>query len=193
MTIRRAKRADNDQIAAVCLLTGAQGRDATGLFGDDTALSDVYATPYLFGPTCFCFVWDVEGVARGYVLGAADTEEFQEWFVEEWWPSRSPLHEVRTEADAWLLPSAADPRRMIIPALDEYPAHLHIDLLPDQQGRGGGRQLIEAAAEFLHGEGVPGVHLVAERANAGAQAFYPRVGFEAIDADDTLVTWARRL
>jgi GNAT superfamily N-acetyltransferase len=193
VTIRQAAAADEDQIAHICLLTGAAGGDATGRFSNDRTLADVYALPYLFGPTCFCLVWDVEGEARGYVLGAVDTREFQDWFVDEWWPSRVDRHPLRTEDDEWLVLSGADPRRMLIPQLDDYPAHLHIDLLPDQQGRGAGRQLIEAAAGRARDAGALGIHLVAEKANLGAQAFYPRVGFEAIAQTETVVTFGRRL
>ncbi|WP_062524803.1 GNAT family N-acetyltransferase [Demequina rhizosphaerae] len=191
--IRPATAADHAAIARICLLTGAQGDDATGRFGDDTVLADVYATPYLHGPGGFCLVWDDGGEARGYVLGTSDTGAFQRWFVEEWWPRVGPTHAERTPDDAWLLPSAADPGRMLIPQLAAYPAHLHIDLLPDQQGRGAGRALVDAACRLLAGRGVPGVHLVAERANAGAQAFYPRVGFAPVGGDDATVTFARSL
>ena len=82
---------------------------------------------------------------------------------------------------------------MLLDCVDEYPAHLHIDLLPDAQGRGAGRALIEAMAALLTERGVPGVHLNASKANTGAQAFYPRVGFEAIDEDEGSVTFGRRL
>lgn len=193
MTVRPAIPSDHAAIARICLLTGAQGGDATGVFGDDTALSDVYATPYLHGPGGFCLVWDVDGEARGYVLGTEDTRAFQDWFVDAWWPRVGPSHVSRTAGDAWLLPSAVDPARMIVPGLADHPAHLHIDLLPDQQGRGAGRALIEAACSLLASRGVPGVHLVAERANAGAQAFYPRVGFRAVHQDDATVTFGRRI
>lgn len=193
MAIRPAAQRDHAQIAHICLKTGAAGSDATGLFCDDTALSDVYATPYLVGPDGFCLVWDVDGEARGYVLGTSDTQAFQQWFVDEWWPRVGPRHRQRTDADAWLLPSAADPERMLIPQLDDFPAHLHIDLLPDQQGRGAGRALIGAACALLTERGAAGVHLVAERANVVAQAFYPRVGFVAVDESDAVVTFGRRL
>ncbi|WNM26652.1 GNAT family N-acetyltransferase [Demequina capsici] len=191
MGIRPAVAADHAQVARICLLTGRQGSDATGVFCDDTALADVYATPYLHGPGGFCLVWDVEGEARGYVLGTSDTETFQRWFVETWWPERVADHQPVTVDDGWLLPSAADPERMLGPQLGEFPAHLHIDLLPDQQGRGVGRMLIEAAAGLLMRRGVAGVHLVAEVANRGAQAFYPRVGFVAVGRTADVVTWAR--
>ncbi len=193
MSIRAAVEADRDRIARICLLTGRRGGDATGVFGDDTALADVYATPYLEGPGGFCLVWDVDGEPHGYVLGTSDTVAFQRWFVEDWWTRVGPRHLGRSADDVGLHDAAADPARMLGPAVDEYPAHLHIDLLPDQQGQGAGRRLIEAACAHLSDAGVAGVHLVAERANEGAQAFYPRVGFEAVAEDDGSVTWARRL
>ena len=193
MTVRPATAADHEQIARICLLTGATGKDATGVFSNDTTLSDVYATPYLHGPGGFCLVWDVDGEARGYVLGTDGTRAFQEWFTGEWWPSRAERHPARTDGDGWLLPEAQNPGRTLIDRVDEFPAHLHIDLLPDQQGKGAGRALIDACVELLRARGVKGLHLVAEKANAGAQAFYPRVGFEAINDAETVVTFARRL
>ena len=193
MAIRAAVAADHEPIARICLLTGATGRDATGLFSNDSTLSDVYATPYLYGPDGFSLVWDVGGEARGYVLGTLDTRAFQEWFNRDWWPSRAPLHPARTEGDGWLIPEAQNPQRTIIRDVDLYPAHLHIDLLPDQQGKGAGRALMEAACGLAAASGIPGIHLVAEKANVAAQAFYPRLGFEAIDEDEASVTFGRRL
>ncbi len=193
MTIRPATQADHAQIARICLLTGATGKDATGMFSNDTTLADVYATPYLHGPGGFALVWDVDGEARGYVLGTSDTRAFQEWFNDEWWPSRRDAHPPRTDGDGWLIPEAENPRRTLIEAVDAYPAHLHIDLLPDQQGQGAGRALIEECIRLLEVRGVPGSHLVAEKANAGAQAFYPRVGFEPIAIDETTVTFGLTL
>jgi len=190
--IRPASPADAESIARICLLTGADGGDATGLFADDTALADVFAVPYLYGPACIALAWEVDGEVRGYVLGASDTAEFQQWFSDTWWPSR-PHRVERTAGDEWLLLSAADPQRTLSSHLGDYPAHLHIDLLPDQQGRGAGRQLIEAFCAAAADAGAAGVHLVASSANLGAAAFYPRVGFSAIDTTATTTTYARRL
>lgn len=193
MIIRQAQPADAEAIARICLLTGDVGQDATGMFCDDTAVSDVYASPYLHGPGGFGLVWDVGGEARGYLLGTDDTVAFQEWFSNEWWPRVGAHRTQMTAKDAWLLSAAADPRRMLNSYLDDYPAHLHIDLLPDQQGKGAGSALIEAACALLAKRGVPGVHLGADAANAGALAFYPRVGFELLNARDGGADFGRRI
>lgn len=189
--IRPATPDDEQQIARICLLTGADGGNAAGRFGDDLVLADVFALPYLYGPSCFVWVVDIGGEARGYVVGTADTEAFQQWFSGEWWPQRGPLHSAKTEDDAWLLPSADDPTRCLSDAVAEFPAHLHIDLLPELQGAGWGRRLIDTLVAQLADEGVEGVHLVAPRANVAAQAFYPKVGFAPIGEDDATVTFAR--
>lgn len=189
--IRPATTADEQQIARICLLTGADGGDAAGRFSDDTALADVFALPYLHGPSCFAWVVDIGGQAHGYVVAAADTHAFQEWFSNEWWPARGPLHALETEDDAWLLPAAADPTRCLSDVVADYPAHLHIDLLPDLQGAGWGRRLIDTLMAQLAEHGVEGVHLVVPRANTRAQEFYPKVGFVRIGEDDQDVTYAR--
>ena len=177
MTIRPATTADHDAIARICLLTGDAGSDATGKHGDDTMLADVYATPYLYGPRTFALVWDEGEGPAGYVIGTEDTRAFQAWFSATWWSSVADRHPLRAEADESLLRNAADPERMIVGVLDTHPAHLHIDLLPEAQGRGAGRALIEAACALLTQRGVPGVHLDIDPRNDGARAFYPRVGF----------------
>ncbi|WP_062079254.1 GNAT family N-acetyltransferase [Demequina globuliformis] len=178
MTIRPATDADRDAIARICLLTGNAGGDATGMYGDETALADVYATPYLDGPGSFALVWDQGEGAIGYCVGTSDTAAFQAWFTRTWWPSVAHAHPLRTEADETLLRAATNAERMMTPLVEDYPAHLHIDLLPQAQGKGAGRQLIEAAVAILADRGVPGVHLGIDPANVGAAAFYPRVGFQ---------------
>jgi ribosomal protein S18 acetylase RimI-like enzyme len=77
---------------------------------------------------------------------------------------------------AWILhhPSA-DPR-----VVADYPAHLHIDLLPEGQGRGGGRALMEHFLAAVRERGADGVHLYVGLANTGARAFYAKLGFKPL-------------
>lgn len=195
VSIRPTRQSDRSVIAKICLLTGAAGEDATGHYGDLTMLSDVYATPYLDGPGGFALVWDDGDGPAGYVLGTTDTVAFQEWFVQTWWPSVVDTHRGESAADRSLKESAANPSRMLVDVLADFPAHLHIDLLPEAQGKGAGRALIEAACALLSARLVAGVHLEADPKNAGALAFYPRVGFEqhALRDDDGIGAFVRKL
>jgi len=191
--IRKATLADEADIARICLLTGADGEDATGLYSDETMLADVYASPYLRGPSCVAWVVDVGGRPRGYVVAATDSTAFSQWFTEDWWPSRAPLHAAATPEDAQLVAAAEDPERWHTDLAATFPAHLHIDLLPELQGAGWGRRLIDTLCAELAQDGVAGVHLVASKSNPAAQLFHPKVGFAPIGETATDVTFARRL
>jgi GNAT superfamily N-acetyltransferase len=62
--------------------------------------------------------------------------------------------------------------------LEDYPAHLHIDILPEYQGHGGGKNLIAALLAKLQADRVRGIHLMKSGENKGAEVFYGRMGFE---------------
>jgi GNAT superfamily N-acetyltransferase len=66
---------------------------------------------------------------------------------------------------------------------NEYPGHLHIDLLPEFQGRGFGKRLTDVLLEKMrnNGEG-KGVHLIMAGDNINAQGFYMHLGFERYKA-----------
>src|SRR6185312_3341971 len=65
----------------------------------------------------------------------------------------------------------------------DYPAHLHINVLPEAQSGGWGRRLIEAELAALRKAGVRGVHLGVSPTNLRAQGFYRHVGFTDISRD----------
>jgi GNAT superfamily N-acetyltransferase len=84
---------------------------------------------------------------------------------------------TREDSMLWL---HEHPERMNVPELADYPAHLHIDLLPEWQGKGFGRGLINAFLTGLREAGVARVHLGMAVANVEARAFYDRLGFTEI-------------
>lgn len=190
--IRPYRPADRAQLADICLKTAAGGGDATGVYSDDTLMPEVFALPYVeYAPDLAFVVAEREpGEERvlGYVLGVADTAAFIDWYAREWapgfrarHPSPGPPTGARpafTEAD--LVDAGGDPERMRIAELDDYPAHLHIDLLPELQGQGWGRRLIATLCDALAARGVTRVHLGMDPANTGARAFYERLGFHEL-------------
>lgn len=186
--IRPYQPDDRDGVALVCLRTAAGGGDATGVYSDDTLMPEVFALPYVdYAPELAFVVSDGQRVV-GYVLGVADTAAFIEWWKREWAPgfaARHPSPGAPTAhepgfTEAQLIEAGVNPERLRIPELDEYPAHLHIDLLPELQGRGFGRRLIDTLRAALAARGVPGVHLGLDAANVGARAFYDRLGFREL-------------
>jgi ribosomal protein S18 acetylase RimI-like enzyme len=200
VTIRHAAAADRDALYEICLLTGDAGEDATGLYVDPDLLGELWVGPYLVLEPNLAFVGDDRGTPIGYVLGAADTAAFEAACEERWWPA---LRERYPDAPAsgeltrdeelhrWI----HHPPPTAAAVLAEYPAHLHIDLLPRAQGRGLGRRLVDTLLGALRDRSVPGVHLGVDAANRRAMRFYEHLGFEVIgpDPDDPGVLYGLHL
>lgn len=190
-TIRPYRAADLPALYAICLRTAAAGGDASADYPeqDHELLGAVFAAPYaVLEPESVFVVDDGQGQAVGYVLGTADTAGFVKRFRDEWlptvagrWPAPDGEPATPTEVMASLLHT---PERMVVPALDGYPAHLHIDVLPAFQGAGNGRALMDAFLASLAARGVPAVHLGMLTTNTAARAFYDRLGFHEVAVPD---------
>ena len=195
--IREVEPGDLDALYEVCLRTGDGGSDATALYKDPRLLGEVYVGPYvlLSGAIGFCAV-DDDG-AGGYVLAAVDTRRFEAQCEADWWPalrSRYPdpgpepqTHDERAIA-AIHRPLSADEGLVA-----DFPAHLHLDLLPRLQGRGVGRIMMELILSALASRNAPGVHLVADARNGRAIGFYRHLGFSTLQTDQAGVVMGTRL
>lgn len=182
LSIRPFEPADEAALVDICLRTGAAGDDASHLYASPTLLADVYATPYVRHDPSLALVVDNGRRAVGYVLATADTRAFAEWFSGIWWPGVRP--DPVAPSDAALVTSADAPERMLLADVDRYPAHLHIDLLPEAQGTGFGRRLMGQMFDRLRERHVPAVHLALDPANTGAGVFYERLGFTPLLASN---------
>lgn len=171
----------------ICLKTGRSGTDATGWLDDDDLLPDIYALPYVDLAPETAFVVDVEGRARGYILGVEDTAEFVERLRAKWLPAFEQKYPLTGEESTTqrIVRDGRRPERMLIPELGDYPAHLHIDLLPDLQGQGLGRMLVRTLLAELTSRGVPAVWLEYAPDNVSAGAFYQRLGFAPLPSSAT--------
>ncbi len=179
--IRLARSADAAAIDDICVRTGAAGQDARGVHSSDDLVPDVWARPYLALEPELAFVLDEGTGPIGYVLGTADTADFVARYREQWMPGfAARWADDDDPRDRDPIRAGLEPERMLVPELDRYPAHLHIDLLPEAQGRGWGRALIDHFVGELRARGVPGVHLGVDPANTGAVAFYARLGFDPL-------------
>jgi ribosomal protein S18 acetylase RimI-like enzyme len=68
--------------------------------------------------------------------------------------------------------------------VDQYPSHLHIDLLERAQGRGIGKAMMLIVLETLREQGSKGVHLGMGAQNSRAFTFYTKLGFTLLDKND---------
>ncbi|MBS2535294.1 GNAT family N-acetyltransferase [Catenulispora sp. NF23] len=195
-TIRLYRPEDRDALYDICMRTGYAGGDARGIYRDQDLLPDVFAAPYVTLEPDLAFVLDDGGRAVGYVLGTSDSERFVRELRDRWLPmvgARHPLPGGEPGTlDAVMTELLHHPERRIVPELADYPAHLHIDLLPSHQGQGHGRALLSTLFAALDQAGAKRVHLVMSTANTAARAFYDRIGFHEIPIDDPGLTFLGR-
>lgn len=197
--IRQALAEDHPALMSVCLLTGDSGADGTALHDDPEILGMVYAVPYqVFAPRLAFVLEDSEGVC-GYAFGVPDTAAFDLWMDEVWYPPlrarlRNPgADPARWRQSDWVRWRVFAPRSAVPVDPGQYPAHVHIDLLPRAQGRGLGRAMMENVLSALASEGVAGTFLEVGRHNKRAQDFYRHLGFEAAVAGDEAVIMVKSL
>ena len=157
-------------------------------------LPDIFTGPYLLftgpylllEPELAFVLLDTEDRPAGCIVGTADTPPFVAAYRREWLPrfaGRYPwpgAHGSGEDRDAERTHELHHPEWMLRDDLTDYPAHLHIALAPQAQGKGAGRALMDTYLEALRAAGVPRVHLSMSAANIGARAFYDRLGFQQI-------------
>lgn len=175
--IRPYRPTDRAAVYDICTRTAASGGDARGIHSTDDLMPDVWAGPYVDLEPETAYVVDEGDGAVGYIIGTADTRSFVERYRARWLPFLIERYPDPSPVDAPVVAMGLDADRMLIPEVDAYPAHLHIDLLPEIQGKGFGRRLIDHFRAELAARSVAAVHLSVDPANTAARAFYDRLDF----------------
>lgn len=186
--IRPYRASDRDDVYEICVRTGDSGGDATGKYSSDDLLPDIFAGPYLAYQPDLAFVVDTGEHVAGYVIGVADSRAYADWYDEAWLPgfvAHHPLDAASSDDERSIIGIGLDPRGSIVPEVEDYPAHLHIDLLPELQGQGFGRALIRRMLGELRVRGVPGLYLTMSSSNRSARAFYDRLGFRDLPSSSS--------
>jgi ribosomal protein S18 acetylase RimI-like enzyme len=200
MLIRNAVGSDAPYCYEICLKTGYASKDATGFFYDPYLLGQYYAAPYLFYDTSLCFVAEEGGLPQGYIIAAQDTPAFNQWMEQVWlpplrrrYPQPYPAEKTLSNYEATIIELFHRRLDVAPPWVADFPAHLHIDLLPPLQGRGVGRSLMNTLFAALEQRGCQGVHLGVSKVNTGAIAFYHKMGFTQLDENDYGLTLGKKL
>ena len=212
--IRSAYASDVDAAYLVCLETGNYGADGTEFYLDDPLiLGHRYTGPYLeFDETAYVLE-DQQGVC-GYTLGVLDSRAFWERYLAEWVPhvvsllpegvreSHGPggvyatKSESESEPRSWELYRhflAPPPLYEFDHLVDEYPSHLHIDIIARGQGQGYGTKLIRTLLSDLRARGSAGVHLEMAITNDPAYVFYSNLGFVEIERNEEEIVMGLKL
>ena len=194
--IRPYHCSDLTSIYRICLLTGNSGNDATDLFRESDLLGHFYAAPYVIFEPEICFVVTNDNNPCGYMIGTKDSNKFYQKCESEWFPTLRERYPLMDEKDnSW---DARIIRRIheghiVKPELINYPAHLHIDLLPETQGQGIGRKIMDTFINKLKELDVPALHLEVGKSNLGAIKFYGKLGFTQIHEYEHSIAFGMKL
>lgn len=169
--IRPAEDKDIKDIEYICRMTAGPEARSREDVGKKIALT--YSTYYARAEQETSFVLDDNGKAVGYILCAPDYSKYVKNYrkneVRKLWS-----FDKRQYLTAFFLPLG------YLPFRNRYPAHLHIDLLDDYQGKGYGSQMMDTLLDKLRKMNIPGVMLIVDKNNKGAQRFYNRAGFKKL-------------
>jgi ribosomal protein S18 acetylase RimI-like enzyme len=181
--IRPYHPSDLPSVYEICLRTGNHGEDATSSYAHRQLLGHYYAGPYAVLEPDLCFILTADGEPCGYVLGTRDSTAFWSRCEAEWFPALRERYPLPPPEDK---SPDAEMKRAIHRGIEpgyyalEYPAHLHIDLLPQAVGGGNGRRMMETFLDRLRELDVPAVHLGVSRKNERAVGYYEHMGFERL-------------
>lgn len=183
--IRAYRPSDLDQLYEICVRTGNAGQDAYDLVNDKQIYGHIWSAPYgLHEPEHAFVLTDDNDVAKGYVLGALDSRAFEARLEAQYWPAlRERYPEGSGEGlDALLIGLIHHPPVAHDKIVEDYPSHLHIDLLPEVQGAGNGKAMMDTLIDALTRDGSRGVHFGVSAQNERALGFYAHLGFETLHA-----------
>lgn len=190
------KPSDLDKLYEICLKTGDSGKDASNIYKDPKLIGNLYAAPYALLNPELVFILTLNETPVGYILGTDNSESFYYKCEKQWFPKLR---------EKYALPSPEDesPDSKIIrlihkgyifkSELKEYPAHLHIDILPEGQGKGMGKKLVFTFIDKLKEMNVPALHLEVGKRNTDAIRFYEKVGFHLIKDYEFSIAFGMKL
>ncbi len=171
ITIRKYEDSDFEKVRYICL--NADGPDEA---------PDEKTAPFFFATYCDyytenepenCFVLDSDGEAVGYIIAAEDYDSFKKIFDEKYLPRVRHYGQPRY---GWAVHSSDEQGEV----KESYPAHLHINILPEYQRMGLGSRLIDTLINHLKEKGIVGVCLTCGWFNKNAIAFYKKYGFKLL-------------
>ncbi len=187
--LRPYSPSDLDALYAICLQTGAAGADASALHSDPQLVGHIYAAPYgVLEPQNTFVAEDDQGVA-GYIVGTFDTDGFFDRLETEWWPplrARYADAQGMTEADQDRIDTINRPHRSPADLVAQYPAHIHMNLLPRLRGQRIGTRLLDMWVDHARTHDVAGIHLGASASNKGGIAFWTHGGFRPLREDSAV-------
>jgi GNAT superfamily N-acetyltransferase len=183
LVVRPYRDGDRGRVREIAFATGFMGESAEWYWRDFESFADVWSGYYTDCEPESAFVAADGDAVVGYLFGCVDSARAPspKAAIARQIVRRQLLLRPGTAGFFWRslwdslrhasVPSGevSDPR---------WPAHLHMNLLPEARGAGAGRRLMAAWLARLRELGSPGCHLGTLAENTNAIGFFTRMGFE---------------
>ncbi len=194
--IRPYHNTDLSSIYRICLLTGFNGEDATPYLHDPDLVGHLFAAPYAIFESSLCFILTMNYKPCGYVLGTSDSIMFNDTCEKKWFPELRKRYVLPNKDENTLEANFIrylHSKQNLPKWTHDYPAHLHIDILPIAQKKGFGSKLIKVFLNQLNCLNVKGVHLIVSKKNQNAICFYKKVGFHELNELEESIVFGQKL
>ena len=195
MIIRNVNLADLPYLYDICAKTAFNGGDARHLLSDPMIIGQYFLAPYVVFNPEWCWVLQEENRLTGYLMTTPDSIEFVQWMNLNWLPTIRMLYPVSSPSklsryEIWLR-QLIHKDANVEDFVSDYPAHLHIDLLPKAQGKKTGSKLISPFEQKLIKENINGYHLAMSAKNSAGR-FYERVGMTILKQDSNVIFFGKK-
>jgi len=169
--VRPYERSDIERVRNICLKT-TDMRIKNEV--QRRALINTFCNYYVECEPQNCFVAvDDEDNAVGYIICAENFARYEKKFFEKYYPIIKKCgitKGILARASVMITKRYAG----------FYPAHMHIDILPEYQRMGLGTQLVDALVNHLKEKKIRGLMLVVSAKNEKGMNFYNKYGFNKI-------------
>ncbi len=196
--IRKYKKDDRKGIIDICIQTGYMGEDARDRFDDHYLFGLLFCLYYVdYEPeNCFVAIDDKEGTVVGYILSSLDSKVQKSAFTRKMipkilirvifyslWRYRRSFNIIRHMRRLESKQDNSFKQELVV----DYPAHLHINVLPHYHQQGIGTKLLLRLEEHLLLNSCKGVHLYTSDKNIKAIPFYKKSEYNLLHSSPSLM------
>jgi GNAT superfamily N-acetyltransferase len=188
IVVRPFRPADAPAVRRICYRTALYGKPVEALISDADWVTEALLGYYLRFEAWNLLVAEAGGRVVGYLSACADTRRSERLYALRVAPRlalRFCLKGYGLRPSLWrfAICSAVYARNLHAArhrVLSLFPAHLHLNLDADWQGRGVGTDLLEHSLASLYDQGVRGIHIFA--VSEGGKRFFLKAGFAVMGA-----------
>jgi len=187
--IRHYQPNDEATVLAIASDTAFFGEPVETFLDDRQLYNDAFARYYIENESDLAWVAETPVGLIGFLFGCIDTssqsKKWRRYIIRKVLTNAiSGKYKLGKHTASFAFSMLAGAIRGEEPKvnLNEYPAHLQIDVRQGYRGEGVGRLLIEAYLDQLRLLNVHGVHLETTSHNEAACHLYEKVGFQLLDS-----------